>query len=50
MIETEEDDDDSKYKQARKTISRAQSVRVFTFHLIAFILGNGFLGFWNVVT
>ena len=50
MIETEEDDDDSKYKQARKTISRARSVRVFTFHLIAFILGNGFLGFWNVVT
>ena len=38
------------YSQARKEVEKARVVRSFVFHLIAFILGNGFLGFWNAMT
>ena len=50
MEETAEESYIASYSSARKAISRSRSARVFTFHLIAYILGNGFLGFWNFLT
>ena len=38
------------YREARKSIEKARAVRIFLSHLAAYILGNIFLGSWNVLT
>ena len=45
-----EDEVVAAYRTARRAIEKARSVRIFISHLIAFILGNLFLGFWNAMT
>ena len=44
------DDQTAAYREARRAIERSQAVRVFLFHLAAYIVGNVFLGFWNALT
>ena len=44
------DQDVTAYSETRKTIEKARAVRVFVSHLIAYVLGNLFLGFWNAMT
>ncbi len=50
MFSDEDEVDLSPYQDARKAIEKSRAVRGFVFHLVAYILGNGFLGFWNVMT
>ena len=38
------------YREARKSIKKARAVRIFLVHLAAYILGNIFLGSWNILT
>ena len=38
------------YIEARKTVEKHRAKRIFLSHLVAFILGNTFLGFWNGLT
>ncbi len=38
------------YVQTRKAIEKSRSVRVFIFHLFAYIVANAFLGGWNLLT
>ena len=38
------------YKEARRKIERSRALRIFMSHLAAYILGNIFLGGWNVLT
>ena len=38
------------YRETRKSIEKARAVRIFLSHLAAYILGNIFLGSWNVLT
>ena len=44
------DQDVTAYSETRKAIEKARAVRIFVSHLIAYVLGNLFLGFWNVMT
>ena len=44
------DDQTAAYREARRAVERSQVVRVFLFHLVAYIVGNVFLGFWNALT
>ena len=39
----------SSYVEARKQVEKARSARVFRYHVVAFVLGNGFLGGWNAL-
>ena len=38
------------YREVRKSIEKARAVRIFLSHLAAYILGNIFLGSWNILT
>ena len=38
------------YIEAKKAIKKSRAARVFIFHLVSFVIGNAFLGFWNFLT
>ena len=38
------------YRDARKQREKRRAVRIFIFHLAAYVLGNAFLGAWNALT
>ena len=44
------DEETTTYKESRKTLEKARAVRVFLFHMAAYIAGNIFLGSWNALT
>ena len=44
------DDYISPYRETRKAIERARAIQVFLIHLVTYIIGNVFLGFWNALT
>ena len=37
------------YVEARKRVEKARAVRIFRYHALAFVLGNGFLVGWNIL-
>ncbi len=39
-----------RYRRARKDIAKNRAVRIFFYHFGAYVLGNIFLGAWNVFT
>jgi len=39
----------SRYVTTRRTVERNRSVQIFRFHLLAYVLGNAFLGGWNAL-
>ena len=39
-----------RYRETRKAIEKARAVRIFVSHLVAFLIGNAFLGVWNGLT
>ena len=40
----------TRYRETRKAIEKARAVRIFVSHLVAFVIGNVFLGVWNGLT
>ena len=44
------DDGVTRYRVIRKTVAKARAVRIFFYHLAAYVLGNIFLGAWNIFT
>ena len=38
------------YQEVRKRVGKARAIRIFVYHLIAYALGNIFLGAWNIFT
>jgi hypothetical protein len=38
------------YREIRKVVAKARAVRIFIYHLVAYVLGNIFLGAWNIFT
>ena len=38
------------YQKIRKRVGKSRAVRIFVYHLIAYALGNIFLGAWNIFT
>ena len=40
----------TKYVTAKKEVVRKRCLRVFLFHLLAYVLANLFLGGWNALT
>ena len=39
-----------RYRETRKAIEKARALRIFVSHLVAYIIGNVFLGVWNGLT
>ena len=44
------DEETARYKVIRKTVARDRTVKIFFYHLFAYVLGNIFLGAWNIWT
>ena len=44
------EDEIRQYEEIRKVVARARAIRIFVYHLIAYALGNIFLGAWNIFT
>ena len=44
------DDEIARYQTTRKSVAKARAVRIFFYHLAAYLLGNIFLGAWNIFT
>ena len=42
--------DVARYIDARKAIEKARVIRIFVSHLVAYVIGNLFLGVWNGLT
>ena len=38
------------YEEIRKVVARARAVHIFGYHVVAYVLGNIFLGAWNIFT
>ena len=38
------------YQEVRKRVAKTRTVRIFFYHLVAYVLGNIFLGAWNIFT
>ena len=39
-----------RYRETRKAIEKARAIRIFISHLVAYVIGNIFLGVWNALT
>ena len=39
-----------RYRDTRRAIEKARAVRIFASHVVAYIIGNTFLGVWNGLT
>lgn len=44
------DDEIARYHTTRKSVAKARAIRIFYYHLAAYLLGNIFLGAWNIFT
>jgi hypothetical protein len=42
--------DIAKYKEAKKTVERRRTYRIFIWHLVGYVLGNLVIGLWNLGT
>ena len=43
-------DETKRYQELRKQVAKKRAMRIFFYHLVAYAMGNVFLGAWNIFT